>query len=63
MPIKDKYFPMIIFLYQHNLLEIDNWLQEDILHIQRVLKDHSIVHEYLHIFSEGLQVLVVLVRK
>ena len=36
---------MIVFLYQHNPREKDNWIQEENLHIQIISKDLCTGHE------------------
>ena len=51
---------MIIFLYLHNHLKINNLHQEDIIHIQIFLINHNISHEYHHIFLMALRALKVL---
>ena len=47
LPIKDKWFPDFVFLYQHNLQEIGSLTQVESLHIQTVLVNHNIVRVYL----------------
>ena len=55
-------FQLIVCLYQHNHLKINNFYQGDIHQFQIIAEDHKIDHVYHHRYLSLDQVLIVLVE-
>ena len=61
MRIKYILFQLIVCLYRHNHLEINNFYQEGTPLFQIIAKGHKIDHVYHHIYLILDQVLIILV--